>query len=211
MAACAVLGSPVPSEAPPDLLVSAKGQADRAAAWEHGAAGTRAPAVHMHPRRGGLRPTWCIWRRVGAPAHFTSSAFFRALRRAGLERARTGRHQPAPWSDRLDPMRAPRAITFGCLRRCREAATFQSLLRTHIFRKQLSRSCRLSRRAPSCIFRVVNRNMEAKAMRLCRRLCPGARFSCLLRLRTLDRSRSRSLSLSLSLYNSLFHSLSLSV
>jgi len=43
VAACTVLRPPDPSEAPPDLLVPAKGQADRAAAWEHGAAGNRAP------------------------------------------------------------------------------------------------------------------------------------------------------------------------
>ena len=42
VAACAVLRPPAPSEAPPDVLVPAKGQADRAAAWAHGAAGTRA-------------------------------------------------------------------------------------------------------------------------------------------------------------------------
>jgi len=39
VSACAVLRLP----APPDVLVPAKGQADRAAAWAHGAAGTRAP------------------------------------------------------------------------------------------------------------------------------------------------------------------------
>ena len=47
VAACAVLRLPAPSEAPPDLLVPAKGQADRAAAWAHGAAGTRAPGSHL--------------------------------------------------------------------------------------------------------------------------------------------------------------------
>ena len=39
----AVLRPPALSEAPLNVLVPAKGQADRAAAWEHGAAGTRAP------------------------------------------------------------------------------------------------------------------------------------------------------------------------
>ena len=47
IAACAVLRLPAPSEAPPDVLVPAKGQADRAAAWAHGAAGTRAPGSHL--------------------------------------------------------------------------------------------------------------------------------------------------------------------
>jgi hypothetical protein len=47
VAACAVLRLPAPSEAPPDALVPAKGQADRAAAWAHGAAGTRAPGSHL--------------------------------------------------------------------------------------------------------------------------------------------------------------------
>jgi len=47
VAACAVLRLPAPSEAPPDALVPAKGRADRAAAWAHGAAGTRAPGSHL--------------------------------------------------------------------------------------------------------------------------------------------------------------------
>ena len=47
VAACTVLRLPAPSEAPPDVLVPAKGQADRAAAWAHGAAGTRAPGSHL--------------------------------------------------------------------------------------------------------------------------------------------------------------------
>jgi len=47
VAACAVLRPPAPSEAPPDVLVPAKGQADRAAAWAHGAAGTRAPGGRL--------------------------------------------------------------------------------------------------------------------------------------------------------------------
>ena len=47
VAACAVLRLPVPSEAPPDVLVRAKGQVDRAAAWAHGATGTRAPGDNL--------------------------------------------------------------------------------------------------------------------------------------------------------------------
>ena len=47
VAACAVLRLPAPSEAPPDALVPAKGRADGAAAWAHGAAGTRAPGSHL--------------------------------------------------------------------------------------------------------------------------------------------------------------------
>ena len=43
VAACAVLGPPAPPKAPHNLRVPAKGQADRAAAWAHGASGTRAP------------------------------------------------------------------------------------------------------------------------------------------------------------------------
>jgi len=102
------------------------------------------------------------------------------------ERARTGRHQPAPWQPRIDPRRALWAPTVGCLRRFRGAASFQSLLRMNIFRKQFSRSCFWSRRARSCIFRVAVRTMEANVLRLCRRLRPTARFSCLLRLRSLE-------------------------
>jgi len=101
------------------------------------------------------------------------------------ERTWTGRHQPAPWQPRLDPRRAFRALTF-CLRRFRGVASFQSLLRTSIFRKQFSHSCCWSRRDPSCIFRVAVRTMEANMTRLCRRLHPTARFSCLLRLRSLE-------------------------
>ena len=44
---CTVLRMPAPSEAPPDVLVPAEGQADRAAAWAHGAAGTRAPGDNL--------------------------------------------------------------------------------------------------------------------------------------------------------------------
>jgi len=44
--ACAILGPPSP-KAPPSVLVPAKGQADWAAAWVHGAAGTRAPGGHL--------------------------------------------------------------------------------------------------------------------------------------------------------------------
>ena len=43
IAACAVLRPPAPSITPPDMLVPAKGQADRAVAWAHGVTGTRAP------------------------------------------------------------------------------------------------------------------------------------------------------------------------
>ena len=85
----------------------------------------------------------------------------------------------------LDPRRAFRAVTFGCVCRFRGSATF-SLLRTNICTQQFSRCCCWSRRAPSCIFRVADRTMEANAMRLCRRLCPAACFSCLLRLLTLE-------------------------
>jgi len=46
-AACAVLGPPAPSKAPHNLGVPAKGRADRAAAWPHGAAGSRAPGSHI--------------------------------------------------------------------------------------------------------------------------------------------------------------------
>jgi len=34
-------------KAPPSVLVPAKGQADWAAAWVHGVAGTRAPGGHL--------------------------------------------------------------------------------------------------------------------------------------------------------------------
>jgi len=47
VAACAVLGPPAPSKAPHNLGVPAKGRADQAAAWAHGAAGTRAPGIHL--------------------------------------------------------------------------------------------------------------------------------------------------------------------
>ena len=50
VAACAVLRPPAHSEAPPDVLVPAKGQADRAAAWAHGAVGTRAPGGRLTER-----------------------------------------------------------------------------------------------------------------------------------------------------------------
>jgi len=46
VAACAVLGPPS-SKAPSSVLVPAKGQADWAVAWVHGAAGTRAPGGHL--------------------------------------------------------------------------------------------------------------------------------------------------------------------
>jgi len=102
------------------------------------------------------------------------------------ERARGGWHQPAPWQPCSDPRRALLALTFGTLCCFRGSATFQSYLRTNIFSKQFSHSCCWSRRAPSCIFRVADRTMEANAMRLCRRLCPAVRFSCLLWLLTLE-------------------------
>jgi len=47
VAACAVLGPPAPSKAPHDLRVPTKGRTDRAEAWAHGAAGTRAPGSHL--------------------------------------------------------------------------------------------------------------------------------------------------------------------
>jgi len=47
VAACAVWGPPAHSKAPHNLRVPAKGRADRAAAWAHGAAGTRAPGSHL--------------------------------------------------------------------------------------------------------------------------------------------------------------------
>jgi len=43
----ALFGLPAPSEAPPDVRVPAKGRADHAAAWAHGAAGTRAPGDNL--------------------------------------------------------------------------------------------------------------------------------------------------------------------
>jgi len=46
VAACAVLGLPSP-KAPRSVLVPTKGQTDWAAAWAHGAAGTRAPGGHL--------------------------------------------------------------------------------------------------------------------------------------------------------------------
>jgi len=101
------------------------------------------------------------------------------------ERARGGWHQPAPWQPRSDPRGALLALTFSSLCCFRESANFQSYLRTNIFTKQFSRSCCCLRRAPSCILKVADRTMEANAMRLCRRQCPTARFSCLLRLLTL--------------------------
>jgi len=47
VATCAVLRLPAPSEDPPDVLVSVKGQSDRAAAWAHGAAVTRSPSDNL--------------------------------------------------------------------------------------------------------------------------------------------------------------------
>jgi len=102
------------------------------------------------------------------------------------ERERGGRLQPAPWQPRLDPRRAFWVRFFDCLHRFRGVATFQSLLRTNTFSNQFSRSCYWSRRAPSCIFTVAGRTMEANVMRLCRNLWPAAHFSCRLRLLTLE-------------------------
>ena len=111
---------------------------------------------------------------------------FRTLCRGGLQGARTDRQAPArPMAASLKPQAGSPGPHIGLfLRRFRGAATFQSLLRTNIFRKQLSRSCCWSRRASSCKFRVANLTMEANAMRLCRRLCPAARFSRLLPSKT---------------------------
>ena len=47
VAACAVLRPPAPPKAPHNVRVPAKGRADRAAAWAYGAAGTRAPGIHL--------------------------------------------------------------------------------------------------------------------------------------------------------------------
>ena len=138
-------------------------------------------------RRGGPRVTWCFWRRVGAPPFSQAPPLFKHFAMQGSsERAQGGWHQPTPWQPRSDPRRALLALTFGSSCCFRGSATFQSLLRTNFFRKQFSRSYCWSRRAPSSIFRVADRTMEANAMRLCRRLCPAARFSCPLRLLTLE-------------------------
>jgi len=97
--------------------------------------GTRWPP-RIDTRRGGPRITWCIWRRVGAPPISQAPPLFKHFTTQGSsERARGGWHQPASWQPRSDPRRALLALTFGSLCCFRGSATFQSLLRTNIFRK----------------------------------------------------------------------------
>jgi len=136
------------------------------------------------PRRGSMSGGYRVpWR---LPISQAPPFFEHFAAQTPSKHTRTCRHQPAPWQPRLDPRRALRALALGCLRRFRGVASFQSLLRTNIFRKQFSHSCCWSRRFPTCIFKVAVRTMEANVMRLCRRLRPTARFSCLLRLRSLE-------------------------
>jgi len=104
VAACAVLRPPAPPKVPHNVRVPAKGRADWATAWAYGVTDTGDPVatshrpsarwpaphlVHLAARRR------ACWRRVGAPAHFTSSVSFRALCRGGLQGARTDRQAPA--------------------------------------------------------------------------------------------------------------------
>ena len=91
VAACAVLVPPAPSKAPHYLRVPAVLIGLQRGRTGQLHQGSRKPP-HIDPRRDGPRIIWCIWRRVGAPAHFTSSASFRALFRRGLQGARTA-HQ----------------------------------------------------------------------------------------------------------------------
>ena len=65
--------------------------------------------------------------------------------------------------------------------------TFSGSLNLRFSAKQLSHSRCCSCRAPSCIFRFAGRTIEVNGMRVCSRLCPATRFSCLLRLPTLEK------------------------
>jgi len=75
-----------------------------------------------------------------------------------------------------------------CRRLC-PAARFSCLLRLRTLENDefaAKEPPRSSRRAPSCIFRPAGRTLRVSVSRLCRRLCPSARFVCLLRLSTLE-------------------------